>query len=160
MLTSVLIFGSCVLVVMIGVVLRKNYALPAPAPEEQKQGEQKPEAQKPEGSKPEIKPETPPAEYYTTLGRKVGDFFIGVLGVMLVSAVVGFLFQMKLGGGGSAGGPVMVGTLFSAGMIIYLAILSGRRGRRFIGIGMISVFLIPLLLAGSCMIIMGIIMHK
>ena len=92
--------------------------------------------------------------YYTSTGRKVGDFFIGLIGTFLIQSFAGFLtiFVSQILLGSSIGIVTFVGTIIGA---IYIM---KKSNRRFIGIGLLIGILIPvilgLLLFGACLIIM------
>ncbi|MBN3041183.1 MAG: hypothetical protein JW867_08635 [Candidatus Omnitrophica bacterium] len=100
--------------------------------------------------------------YYTSVGRKIGDFCIGFFGFWIInSALFGIINFLVFGTGVNI--PSLVDDVIGIGgsiLIIMLDILAiiyfFIKKRRFISIGMISSFAIPFLLVGACfLIIMG-----
>jgi hypothetical protein len=95
----------------------------------------------------------PKSGYYTRTRRKVGDFFLGFFGSMVLSLLLVVLsaFLSSLSADYS-----LVSSLFSLALSVFLIVFFFRKGRRFIAIGMISMILLPLLAFGSCLVlIMG-----
>jgi hypothetical protein len=93
----------------------------------------------------------PKSGYYTSTKRKVGDFFIGFFGgvvlTILFSFLSSFLFRT------SENYSLAVSSL-SLVVTVFLIIFLFRKGRRFIAIGLISMALLPLLAFGSCLLIL------
>ena len=83
------------------------------------------------------------SKYYTHVGRKIGDFFIGFVGITaLVGAVAVYAVPRNIGTG------IALGVALEAmGVVISFSI-----GRRFIAIGMLSALLIPVLALGACFV--------
>jgi hypothetical protein len=80
--------------------------------------------------------------------RKLGDFLIGFFGAIGLMMIPMFM-QSSV--------PSISGVLL---MLFFVAlfpigIFCSKNGRRFITIGMISISIIPLLLAGSCFVLLG-----
>jgi hypothetical protein len=77
--------------------------------------------------------------YYSNMGRKIGDFFIGFAVIPIVAALcvallgAGFIWLAVCGA--------------IAGTIVCFSI-----GRRFIAIGLLSTLLIPVLIFGACIL--------
>jgi hypothetical protein len=96
-------------------------------------------------------------DYYTSSGKKVGDFFIGFLGIWAINFVFGSLLSLS----SSFFSEIYSSFSFfgiSAWFIglavdIVLVILAFKYGRRFIAIGILATFLIPLLILGACFLV-------
>lgn len=98
--------------------------------------------------------------YYTNSGRKVGDFCLGFFGIWIVMVGITTVFSWlssAFGGYNSLSSLFGMFSIYGLGLDLILAILgvtlSFRKGRRFIGIGIIASALVPLLLFGACLII-------
>lgn len=93
------------------------------------------------------------SDYYVSSGRKAGDFLVGFFGVIILSilytVIANFLSSFF-----STSVWITIGFLFSIISYILLTVLFFKIGRRFIAIGIISIALVPLLLFGSCMVIL------
>jgi hypothetical protein len=87
-------------------------------------------------------------DYYRDQGKKVGDFCLGFFGACLVLIVAVAIAASAAGGNSWAVSLVGNLVLLIAGIVHFF-----RRGRRYIAIGMMSVVLVPALLAGTCAII-------
>jgi len=93
--------------------------------------------------------------YYANKDNKIRDFILGLFGPVVISI---FLMSIltKLSTYGSF---FLEGYYFSAISIILFIIMlasiyvSFRKKRRYIGIGLISFFILPFLLFGACMMI-------
>ena len=106
----------------------ENENVPVPAPEQQ------------------IINNTPvKSNYYTSFGKKAWDFCMGFLGYITLNVLFSFVFNSLV---------ITFPYIFyvSLAVLVGFGILFFRIGRRFIAIGALSVFLIPLLLFGACMI--------
>ena len=87
------------------------------------------------------------ADYYTVNpDRKVGDFCLGFFG-MIVSSILLFM----LGASSFFFGYLSYLLMFA--VLILGITLPFTNGRRYIGIGVISSIIIPLLLFGACLLI-------
>jgi hypothetical protein len=85
------------------------------------------------------------SDYYTNPGKKIGDFFLGLFGALLVAVVAGAI-------GGAAPSALTISLIGNAILLLAAIVHFFRRGRRFIAIGMISILTIPVLLLGACAI--------
>lgn len=132
---------------------QKQEAAPEPQPE--RQPEPAPESQPAPRPEPEPAPEKP--DYYTGMWRKRGDFLIGfILIPFLLYVVTAGLYLLSAFVMPSARPEPNIFGL--PALLIPLAIYySFKRGRRYIGIGLISLFVLPLVLAGSCLLIFSVI---
>jgi hypothetical protein len=86
-------------------------------------------------------------DYYTNPGKKIGDFFLGLFGALLVVIVAGAIAAAAPGSGS-----IMISLIGNAILLLAGIVHFFRRGRRFIAIGMISILTIPVLLLGACAI--------
>jgi hypothetical protein len=97
-------------------------------------------------------------DYYTDRASKVGDFCLGFFGVGLALvgvAVVVVPIAMSLA---SRHGEYVGGISSIVGFVLFLVgiVEAFRKGRRYIAIGMLSLILVPVLLVGTCaLVIMG-----
>lgn len=84
--------------------------------------------------------------YYTTTGKRVGDFMLGFFGYIIINLILVFVFLPLLAGfyWGYSFFPIVINAL--------LLVLFFKIGRRFIAIGIISVILISILIFGSCVL--------
>lgn len=90
--------------------------------------------------------------YYKDTGSKVTDFFIGFLGYPIAA----FLIQLAMGArfSGMRGTSTdWIASVISLGLMIFCVVYSFKRGRKFIGIGILSLTIVPLIAAGSCLLI-------
>lgn len=95
--------------------------------------------------------------YYTTTGKKVGDFALGFLGTGFVASFVSTFISSLLFFPATLKNSLFSSTipiLISIAVILSLIILSFKVGRKFIAIGIISLLLIPLLILGSCSLLL------
>jgi len=99
-------------------------------------------------------------DYYTSTGRKVGDFCIGFFGTGIALQIISgvfFLFVTFIFGNNPDQSLIYLTLLLSIIILLALYILgiviAFKKGRRFIGIGIISTILVPLLLFGACIIL-------
>jgi len=86
--------------------------------------------------------------YYSSTGRKIGDFFIGFVGLLVVFILLG----VYLVNGSGNNVPVVLG--LAAGAAIAGPIICFSTGRRFIAIGMLCSLLVPLLAVGACFVML------
>ncbi len=89
-----------------------------------------------------------PAGYYKDRGTKIKDFFIGFLGYPALMTVLPALSALRGDSGAVLGGLYTV--LVSVGFLVY----SYQTGRKYIAIGLLSLIIVPLLIMGSCLLIM------
>jgi hypothetical protein len=85
----------------------------------------------------------PKPDYYTTEGRKVGDFVLGFFSSELFWPIFFFIMWLLRS--------ILLGfivTMLLMGLSIFL---SFKKGRRFIAVGMIATALIFALIQGSCL---------
>lgn len=87
------------------------------------------------------------ADYYTTTGKKVGDFILGFFGIIILNSIFATVLSFASLGWTSLLIPIVV---FAFSLVLFFKI-----GRRFIAIGIISIALIPILLFGSCLLLLG-----
>lgn len=98
-------------------------------------------------------------EYYTNSGRKVGDFCLGFFGIWIV--MIGISTILSWFSGLFGGFTSFVNIFYIPGLILDIVFvvfgitLSFRKGRRYIGIGIISSALVPLLVFGACLIVLS-----
>ena len=95
-----------------------------------------------------------PAEpgYYKDTGSKVTDFLIGFLGYPIAA----LLIQLALGArfpGMRANSTDWIASVISLGLMIFCVVYSFKRGRKFIGIGILSLTIVPLIAFGGCMLV-------
>lgn len=89
--------------------------------------------------------------YYTSTGKKVGDFFLGFFGVLILNFILAFIFGFLF----------IFANLYWMNLFISIAIslalifLFFKKNRRFIAIGIIAMMLIPILVFGSCLVLLG-----
>lgn len=84
--------------------------------------------------------------YYTSGGRKLVDFLIGFFGVTLVIvAVASALAAISPPGG------LLLGVIADILCIVF----AFAGGRRFVAIGMLCAWLVPLLAFGACLVIVS-----
>ena len=95
-----------------------------------------------------LKPKPKRTDYYTTKGKKIRDFLIGFIGIILILLISTFLSSAILYAG-------LIIFFFFLGIIVFLLILLSIKGRRFIVIGAVSFAIIPLIGLGSCLLIIN-----
>lgn len=101
-------------------------------------------------------------DYYEgNLQRKLTDFCLGFFGVIISGFIFGFLGLYFINFLSNSSNNIS-GILRPLGIIIDivifgsyigLTIISFNKGRRYIGIGIISTIIIPFLIAGACFVI-------
>ncbi len=90
--------------------------------------------------------------YYKTTRSKVTDFLAGFLGCPIVILLALFTVTSILPGDyGTLMGWVTLAVLTV--LTIFLTVGAYKRGRKFIAIGIISLIIVPLIAAGSCLLI-------
>ena len=93
---------------------------------------------------------SPDPDYYTTRGRKVGDFFMGMFGLYACLSAF-YLLVFGLSRTAAVWEVIwIIATLVLFGGPLVAIVMSFRKGRRFLGIGMISGIVFPLLFVGAC----------
>jgi heme/copper-type cytochrome/quinol oxidase subunit 4 len=109
-----------------------------------------------EQKKPEVKVEPTDIkkpDYYQRKGQKVFDFFVGFLGSLILCVVYLIIITNYSASLGS-----IIAFVFNIPVIILILVLacffSFSSGRRFIGIGVISIAIIPLIAFGSCLMLL------
>ncbi len=93
-------------------------------------------------------------DYYTTPGKKVGDFLMGFFGFLALS-FVGSILGSIISSFGSNGFISSIFGIFLLFVALGLCIFFFKIKRRFIAIGIISITLIPVLLFGSCLLLLS-----
>jgi heme/copper-type cytochrome/quinol oxidase subunit 4 len=88
-------------------------------------------------------------EYYTSDGRRIGDFFIGFVG-SIVLVLIAYIFTTFNRSFVSFGALSLFAPL---ALLILASVVSGIQGRRYIAIGIVSAIIIPLLFFGACWIV-------
>lgn len=101
-------------------------------------------------------------DYYTSAGRKVGDFCIGFFGVWVLSYILSiiltllfYFLSLSNSGTGFAFSSMIVIAVIALLVAIIGIIVAFKKGRRYIGIGIIVSAIIPLLLLGACWLILA-----
>jgi len=85
------------------------------------------------------------ADHYAKTSQKVGDFFLGFLGALILPFAYSLISFI----------PVFAFFIISVIILVALCILFFKVDRRFIAIGIISISLIPVLVFGSCLLLLG-----
>lgn len=85
------------------------------------------------------------ADHYAKTSQKVGDFFLGFLGSLILPFAYSLISYV----------PIWVYFFASVAILVALCILFFKIDRRFIAIGIISISLIPILVFGSCLLLLG-----
>jgi len=83
--------------------------------------------------------------YYKKTSQKIGDFFLGFLGTLILPLMYTLISFI----------PGLLYFFISVAILAALCILFFKVGRRFITIGIISAGLIPILIFGSCLLLLG-----
>lgn len=95
------------------------------------------------------------SDYYTTTGKKVGDFLIGFFGIWVISGFLSFFIaiinSIVFMNNYDIQGWI-AGISFVISLILYIVaiVLAFHFKRHYIAIGIISSFVVPLLLVGAC----------
>lgn len=84
-------------------------------------------------------------DYYTSTGRKIGDFCIGFFGIFIVASVLSTITMLVFFN-------AFIVSIILLFIVVFGVIFSFKKGRRYIGIGIIASTLVPLLFLGACMI--------
>jgi len=85
----------------------------------------------------------PKLAYYTNTSRKVVDFLLGFFAVPIIPVTLGATFINQ--------GGIVLGIVL---MVLALVVALVTK-RRFLGYGIISVMLLPLLVLGACLVAFG-----
>jgi len=104
--------------------------------------------------------------YYDTEGKRVKDFFLGFILSIVIGVFVYFVFGTILGqllyylGASKIYSSGFFSSLLSTILPILLGgilgtVLAFKRGRRYIGIGIICAIVLPLLFFGACLIVIS-----
>ena len=112
----------------------------------------------PEEQKQEIKKEPVDPGYYKDTGSKVADFLVGFLGYPIIV----LLAQLTMGDRLTFMRANEMGWLTSVlllGLTIVFVVFAYKRGRKFIAIGILSLLIVPLIAAGSCLLIVMAVSH-
>lgn len=97
-------------------------------------------------------------DYYTDTGKKVRDFCLGFFGFLIIGTICS-LFNFTYFSGLFNN---LFFSLFAASLLPIVAVLaivsivlSFVKRRRYIGIGIISLILIPFLIFGACLLVLA-----
>ena len=85
--------------------------------------------------------------YYTTAGRKVIDFVVGMLGIPLLAGI--------LAAGIASAGRWGVAVVMLSVVALVTVVAAFLARRRFIAIGMLCALAVPLLAFGACLVAIG-----
>ena len=94
--------------------------------------------------------------YANNPGKAVSDFCLGFFGIWIVLFVFNFAIGLL-----SNVFSIFYGGFFVFSILIYMVlgvsavVVARSTGRRYIGIGILSSFLIPVLIFGACMVVLG-----
>lgn len=88
-------------------------------------------------------------DYYTSIGKKIGDFLLGFFGVIISYSFYTFVLNFSY----YSANMIWIILFISIVVLVVLPVTFFKMGRRFITIGIISTLLIPLLIFGSCFMI-------
>ena len=105
----------------------------------------------PEEQKQEIKKEPVDPGYYKDTGSKVTDFLVGFFGYPIIILLAQLAFGPRVPMWGGPG--TWVAAVLSLVLPIVFIIFAYTRGRKFIAIGILSLLIVPLIVAGSCLLI-------
>lgn len=89
------------------------------------------------------------SDYYTSYWKKVGDFFIGLFGAIAFSVASSPLLFT-----GSSVGSI-VSLILEIVVFVLVIHKAFKSGRKYVGIGVIFASIIPLLLFGSCLLLLS-----
>lgn len=84
-------------------------------------------------------------DHYTKTSQKVGDFFLGFLGSLILPFAYSLMSFI----------PIWVYFFVSVAILVASCVLFFKIGRRFIAVGIISMGLIPALIFGSCLLLLS-----
>lgn len=95
-------------------------------------------------------------DYYIDNDKKIKDYYKGFLGVFAVFSLTAFIIQFR--GLFYFYSPLVedssllfIISLLELIVLIVIIVIAFKKNRRYIGIGMISALLIPLLIVGACL---------
>ncbi|EKE06488.1 MAG: hypothetical protein ACD_18C00347G0013 [uncultured bacterium] len=91
--------------------------------------------------------------YYTNKSKKVADFMIGFFGFITISILLAILLQSFFYVFPRNDFMTWLYIIVPIALTILGIYIPFRKKRRYIGIGIISFFILPFLLFGACMII-------
>ena len=103
----------------------------------------------PEEQKQEIKAPEQTGYYKDTRGKLV-DFFIGFIGCPALASLA------MLAGGMYNNMAQGIGAVISVALTISFVFFSIKKGRKFIAIGIASLYILPLIVVGSCLLVMSV----
>jgi hypothetical protein len=89
--------------------------------------------------------------YYKDTGSKVTDFLFGFFGYPIIMSLAQLAFGPRRPMW--SGIQTWVTAVISLVLTITFVVFAYKRGRKFLAIGIISVLIIPLIAAGSCLLI-------
>ena len=86
-------------------------------------------------------------DYYTKTSQKVGDFLLGLFGFVIIYFLLFLISVLSFGSS----------LFYNIGVIIYLLsiFIFFRINRRFIAIGMLSIFILVVLIFGGCLLLLS-----
>lgn len=90
------------------------------------------------------------ADYYDTPAKKVGDFFVGFLGNLMLGVIFFYVFSFLMQYFYNLF-PILLGIVI---VIEILPLMYFFKTRRYIAIGMLSAIALPLLVFGFCTIML------
>jgi hypothetical protein len=90
-------------------------------------------------------------DYYTTTGKKVGDFILGFFGIIILNFIFGAVLYPLFSLANSGWANLFISIV----ALVLFSVLFFKIGRRFIAVGIISMALIPILIFGSCLLLLG-----
>lgn len=90
--------------------------------------------------------------YYKDTSSKVTDFLVGFLGYPIVTLLAQLAFAPSARGLGGTDSVVMA--VISLVLTVAFVIFAYKRGRKFIAIGIISLLIVPVIAAGSCLLML------
>jgi hypothetical protein len=97
------------------------------------------------------------SDFYTSTGKKVGDFVLGFFGIWVVIVIVSLIFAgiRSLMNIRSGFGSIMFFVLPLILLILGLLLMGlfFKMGRRYIAIGILSSSVLPLLVYGACWVV-------
>lgn len=95
--------------------------------------------------------------YFNNSSRKVSDFCIGFFGIFAVFLIIGILFSLIFAYLNSISYVFLplswLVMPLSIAILMLGTVISFKKGRRYIGIGIISSTLVPFLVFGACLLI-------
>lgn len=98
-------------------------------------------------------------DYYTSTGRKIGDFFIGFIGILIALFICimlpNLLSRLLYENSGSISPELLPFFYIILPLVLIVSgiVISNHYNRRYILIGIISGIIIPLLVFGACLLI-------